>query len=41
MALDDANLEIDDELSSQTGILIGSSLGNFSQTTDYFHDIAR
>lgn len=41
MALDDANLEIDDELSNQTGILIGSSLGNFSQTTDYFHDIAR
>ncbi len=41
MALDDANLEIDEELSNQTGILIGSSLGNFSQTTDYFHDIAR
>ena len=41
MALDDANLEIDEEVSNQTGILIGSSLGNFSQTTDYFHDIAR
>jgi len=41
MALDDANLEIDEELSNQTGILIGSSLGNFSQTTDYFHDIVR
>jgi 3-oxoacyl-[acyl-carrier-protein] synthase II len=41
MALDDANLEIDDELSNQTGILIGSSLGNFSQTTDYFHNIVR
>ncbi len=41
MALDDAKLEIDEELSNQTGILIGSSLGNFSQTTDYFHDIAR
>jgi len=41
MALEDASLEIDEELSNQTGILIGSSLGNFSQTTDYFHDIAR
>ena len=41
MAVDDANLEIDDELSNHTGILIGSSLGNFSQTTDYFHDIIR
>src|SRR3990167_9491318 len=41
MALDDANLEIDEYLSNQTGILIGSSLGNFSQTTDYFHDIVR
>ncbi len=41
MALDDANLEIDETLSNQTGILIGSSLGNFSQTTDYFHDIVR
>ncbi len=41
MALDDANLEIDEDLSNQTGILIGSSLGNFSQTTDYFHDIVR
>jgi len=41
MALDDANLEIDEEVSNQTGILIGSSLGNFSQTTDYFHDIVR
>jgi len=41
MAVDDANLEIDEELSNHTGILIGSSLGNFSQTTDYFHDIIR
>ena len=41
MAVDDAGLEIDDELSNQTGIIIGSSLGNFSQTTDYFHDIVR
>jgi len=41
LAVDDANLEIDEELSSHTGILIGSSLGNFSQTTDYFHNIVR
>ncbi|MHC4454330.1 MAG: beta-ketoacyl synthase N-terminal-like domain-containing protein [Planctomycetota bacterium] len=41
LAVDDAGLNIDDELSSQTGIIIGSSLGNFSQTTDYFHDIVR
>ncbi len=41
LAVDDAKLEIDDELSNHTGILIGSSLGNFSQTTDYFHDITR
>lgn len=41
MAVDDAGLNIDDELSNQTGLLIGSSLGNFSQTTDYFHDIVR
>ncbi|MBC8549079.1 MAG: beta-ketoacyl-[acyl-carrier-protein] synthase family protein, partial [Candidatus Brocadiales bacterium] len=41
LAVDDANLEIDEELANDTGILIGSSLGNFSQTTDYFHDIVR
>ncbi|MCP5004083.1 MAG: beta-ketoacyl-[acyl-carrier-protein] synthase family protein [Planctomycetes bacterium] len=41
LALDDANLDIDDETSNQTGIIIGSSLGNFPQTTDYFHDIVR
>ena len=41
LAIDDAGLNIDDKLSNQTGILIGSSLGNFSQTTDYFHDIVR
>ncbi len=39
LAVDDARLEIDEELSNHTGILIGTSLGNFSQTTDYFHDI--
>ncbi len=41
LALDDAGLSINGELSNYTGILIGSSLGNFSQTTDYFHDIVR
>ena len=41
LAVDDANLEIDEELANDTGILIGSSLGNFSQTTDYFHNIIR
>jgi len=41
LALDDAKLSIDDEVANRTGILIGSSLGNFSQTTDYFHDIVR
>ncbi|MCP4370094.1 MAG: beta-ketoacyl-[acyl-carrier-protein] synthase family protein [Deltaproteobacteria bacterium] len=41
MAIDDASLEIKEDVSNQTGILIGSSLGNFSQTTDYFHDIVR
>ncbi len=41
MAIDDASLEINEDVSNQTGILIGSSLGNFSQTTDYFHDIVR
>ena len=41
LAVDDANLEIDEELANDTGILIGSSLGNFSQTTDYFHNIIK
>jgi 3-oxoacyl-[acyl-carrier-protein] synthase II len=41
MAIDDASLEINEDVSNQTGILIGSSLGNFSQTTDYFHNIVR
>ncbi len=41
MAIEDANLDIDEDVSNQTGILIGSSLGNFSQTTDYFHNIIR
>ncbi|HHT9115396.1 MAG: beta-ketoacyl-[acyl-carrier-protein] synthase family protein [Planctomycetes bacterium] len=41
MALDDAKLPQDGSLSNQMGIIIGSSLGNFSETTDYFYDIIR
>ncbi|RIK02339.1 MAG: hypothetical protein DCC43_03400 [Candidatus Brocadia sp.] len=41
MALDDANLPQDGSLSDQMGIVIGSSLGNFSETTDYFYEIIR
>jgi 3-oxoacyl-[acyl-carrier-protein] synthase II len=41
MALDDAKLPQDGSLSDQMGIIIGSSLGNFSETTDYFYEIIR
>ena len=41
MALDDAKLPQDGSLSNQMGIVIGSSLGNFSETTDYFYEIIR
>lgn len=41
MAIDDAKLPVDGSLSNQTGIVIGSSLGNFSETTDYFYEIIR
>lgn len=41
MALDDAKLTQGDSLSNQMGIVIGSSLGNFSETTDYFYEIIR
>src|SRR3989304_5151205 len=41
MALDDAKLPQDGSLSNQMGIVIGSSLGNFSEKTDYFYDIIR
>ncbi|HHT9112389.1 MAG: beta-ketoacyl-[acyl-carrier-protein] synthase family protein [Planctomycetes bacterium] len=41
MALDDAKLPQDGSLSNQMGIIIGSSLGNFSETTDYFYEIIR
>ncbi len=41
MALDDAKLPQDGSQSDQMGIVIGSSLGNFSETTDYFYEIIR
>ncbi|MGQ3684960.1 MAG: beta-ketoacyl-[acyl-carrier-protein] synthase family protein [Candidatus Loosdrechtia sp.] len=41
MALDDARLPINGSLSDQMGVVIGSSLGNFSETTDYFYEIIR
>ncbi|KXK31623.1 MAG: putative 3-oxoacyl-(acyl-carrier-protein) synthase [Candidatus Brocadia sinica] len=41
MALNDAKLPQDGSLSDQIGIVIGSSLGNFSETTDYFYEIIR
>ncbi|MDN3514147.1 MAG: beta-ketoacyl-[acyl-carrier-protein] synthase family protein [Candidatus Brocadia sp.] len=41
MAIDDGKLPTDGSLSGQMGIVIGSSLGNFSETTDYFYEIIR
>lgn len=41
MAMEDAKLPQDGSLSNQMGIVIGSSLGNFSETTDYFYEIIR
>lgn len=41
MAIDDARLPTDGTLSEKMGIVIGSSLGNFSETTDYFYEIIR
>jgi len=41
MAVDDARLPIDGSLSEDMGIVIGTSLGNFSETTDYFYEIVR
>src|SRR3989304_397876 len=41
MAIDDAKLPTDGSLSEKMGIIIGSSLGNFSETTDYFYEIIR
>ena len=36
MAIDDAKLPTDGSLSEKMGIVIGSSLGNFSETTGLF-----
>lgn len=41
MALDDAKLVQGSFQPEQMGIIIGSSLGNFSETTDYFYEIIR
>lgn len=41
MALDDARLAQGSFQPEQMGIIIGSSLGNFSETTDYFYEIIR
>ena len=41
MAIDDAKLPVDGSLSNVMGIVIGSSLGNYSETTDYFYEIIR
>ncbi len=42
LALGDANLPSPlASLSDRTGIVIGSALGNYSETTDYTHDIVR
>ena len=41
MALDDANFPNDENLFDHVGIIIGSSLGNFAETTDYFHEIIK
>ncbi|MBI2472335.1 MAG: beta-ketoacyl-[acyl-carrier-protein] synthase family protein [Planctomycetes bacterium] len=41
MAIDDAKIPQDGSLSNRMGIVIGSSLGNFSETTDYFYEIIR
>lgn len=35
LALDDAGLQAGDELGNNTGIIIGSALANYPQTTDY------
>src|SRR4030066_1515439 len=41
MAIDDSKLPQDGSLEDTMGIIIGSSLGNFSETTDYFYEIIR
>ncbi|MEK6622707.1 MAG: beta-ketoacyl synthase N-terminal-like domain-containing protein, partial [Planctomycetota bacterium] len=41
MALDDAKLPLDGSFGDRMGAVIGSSLGNFSETTDYFYEIIK
>lgn len=41
MALDDSKFPEDEALFDNIGIIIGTSLGNFAGTTDYFHEIIR
>ena len=41
MALDDAKLPTDGSFGNRMGVVIGSSLGNFSETTDYFYEIIK
>ncbi len=41
MAIDDAKIPTDGSLLEKMGIVIGSSLGNFPETTDYFFEIIR
>lgn len=41
LALADANLQLNESLFDKTGIIVGSALGNYSETTDYTYDIVR
>lgn len=41
LAIADAGLNLNNHLPGYTGIVIGSALGNYSQTTDYTYDIFR
>ncbi|OHB72869.1 MAG: hypothetical protein A2W17_06985 [Planctomycetes bacterium RBG_16_41_13] len=41
MALDDAKLPLDGSFGDRMGVVVGSSLGNFSETTDYFYEIIK
>lgn len=41
LALEDAGLNGNNNLPQHTGIVVGSALGNYSQTTDYTYDILR
>lgn len=41
MALTNSGFPDDEALSDNIGIIIGSSIGNFAETTDYYHDIIK